>query len=284
MHGRLAAPAAVAECLDLDRLREFESGGVIVPDAKGSQEQLAGLREYIRESVEHADKILGEQFWAGRDVLELVHSRAWVVEQLLLLAWGRLVPFTEEVGLVAVGGYGRGELHPGSDIDLLILLGDKIGEDLPRQEIESLVQLLWDAGFYLGHSVRTVSQCVEEARKDIVTSTTLMESRLLAGSMDLLNEMLEATSSRAVWPAAEFFEAKYDEQKQRHARYHETAYNLEPNIKEGPGGLRDIQTISWVTRRHFGADHLHGLVTNRFLTDSEYHDLVGGKRFLWRVR
>jgi [protein-PII] uridylyltransferase len=284
MHGRLAAPAASAECLDLERLRELESRGVIALGSKAAQEQLAELREFIRESVERADAILGEQFWSGRDILELVHSRAWVVEQLLLLAWRRIVPFTEEAGLVAVGGYGRGELHPGSDVDLLILLGDGIGDKLPREEIESLVQLLWDAGFYLGHSVRTVSQCAEEAAKDIVTVTTLMESRLLVGSMDLLTKMLEATSSRAIWPGPEFFEAKYEEQKQRHARYHETAYNLEPNIKEGPGGLRDIQTISWVTRRHFGTDHLHGLVTNRFLTDSEYHDLVGGKRFLWRVR
>ena len=284
MHGRLAAPAACADCLDLDRIRELEAEGVIQLDDAQSSQQLAELRDFIRDAVEKADAELAKHFWAGRDVLELVHSRAWVVEQLLLLAWRRLVPFTEEIGLVAVGGYGRGELHPGSDVDLLILLGDEIGGDLPREEIESFVQMLWDAGFYLGHSVRTVSQCVEEAEKDIVTTTSLMESRLLAGSMVLFNRMLEATSSRSIWPAAEFFEAKYAEQKQRHERYHETAYNLEPNIKEGPGGLRDIQTISWVTRRHFGADHLHGLVTNRFLTDSEYHDLVGGKRFLWRVR
>ena len=284
MHGRLAAPAASADCLDLEQIGKLEAEGLIDLDSEDAAGQLADLRDFLRNAMEKADAHLAEQFWDGRDVLELVHSRAWAVEQLLLLAWRKLVPFMEDVGLVAVGGYGRGELHPGSDVDLLILLGDDIGDHLPRKEIESFVQLLWDAGFYLGHSVRTVAQCAEESLKDIVTTTALMESRLLAGSMGLLDRMLEVNSPTRIWPAPEFFRAKYAEQKARHERFHETAYNLEPNIKEGPGGLRDIQTISWVTRRHFRSSHLHGLVTNEFLTDSEYHDLVGGKRFLWRVR
>ena len=194
------------------------------------------------------------------------------------------MPYLEGFGLVAVGGYGRGELHPHSDVDLLILLDDDIGDQLPREEIEAFVQLLWDAGFYLGHAVRTVAECAESCIGDVVTTTTLMETRLLAGEMTLLNQMIGATSADHIWPGDEFFHAKYDEQKERHERYHETAYNLEPNIKEGPGGLRDIQMISWVTLRHFGSDTLHGLVTHEFLTDSEHRDLVGGKRFLWRVR
>ena len=273
MHGRLAAPAASADCLDLEQIGKLEAEGLIDLDSEDAAGQLADLRDFLRNAMEKADAHLAEQFWDGRDVLELVHSRAWAVEQLLLLAWRKLVPFMEDVGLVAVGGYGRGELHPGSDVDLLILLGDDIGDHLPRKEIESFVQLLWDAGFYLGHSVRTVAQCAEESLKDIVTTTALMESRLLAGSMGLLDRMLEVNSPTRIWPAPEFFRAKYAEQKARHERFHETAYNLEPNIKEGPGGLRDIQTISWVTRRHFRSSHLHGLVTNEFLTDSEYHDL-----------
>jgi [protein-PII] uridylyltransferase len=138
-------------------------------------------------------------------------------------------------------------------VDLLILLGDDIGKDLPGSEIEAFVQLLWDAGFYLGHSVRTVSECAEDALQDVVTTTTFMESRLLAGSRPLLLEMLGGISTDRMWGGKEFFEAKFEEQKQRHARFHETAYNLEPNIKEGPGGLRDIQMISWVARRHLGA-------------------------------
>ena len=284
MHGRLAAPSAAADCLDLAQIKNQQAQGLIALEGAKATDELASLRDFLRQAADRADAVLAERFWAGQDVLDIVHARAWAIEQLLLLAWRRLVPFTEHIGLVAVGGYGRGELHPGSDVDLLILLDDAIGDRMPRQEIEAFVQLLWDAGFYLGHSVRTVAQCVEEAEKDIVTTTALMESRLLTGEKSLLDRMLEATSKESIWPAPAFFKAKYAEQRERHARYHDTAYNLEPNIKEGPGGLRDIQTISWVTRRHFDADHLHGLVTHEFLTDSEYHDLVGGKRFLWRVR
>jgi [protein-PII] uridylyltransferase len=216
--------------------------------------------------------------------VQLVHARAWFVEQLLLLAWKKLVPFLDGVSLVAVGGYGRGELHPFSDIDLLILLADDLGDGLPKAEIEAFVQLLWDAGFYLGHSVRTVAECAEDAAADVVTTTTFMESRLLAGSRELLEAMLEATSPEQIWPSNAFFEAKFEEQQQRHARFHETAYNLEPNIKEGPGGLRDIQMISWVTRRHFGARTLHGLVEHEFINEREHRDLVGGQRSLWRIR
>ena len=284
MHGRLAAPPAAAGCLDTDAIAAHQARGLIALADDTQGEEIAALRDFLRGNVEAADGLLAERFWSGRDVLDLVHARAWVVEQLLLLAWRRLVPFLDGVALVAVGGFGRGELHPASDVDLMILLDDDIGDELPRREIETFVQMLWDAGFYLGHSVRTVNQCRDESLKDIVTTTTLMESRLLVGARDLYEQMLEVTAPPGVWPAAEFFEAKYAEQKARHERYHETAYNLEPNIKEGPGGLRDIQTISWVARRHFDADHLHGLVTHEFLTDSEYHDLVGGKRFLWRVR
>ncbi|MBT8057214.1 MAG: [protein-PII] uridylyltransferase [Xanthomonadales bacterium] len=284
MHGRLAAPTVAADCLDLGQIGEQEALGLIALDGAKAANELSSLKDFLRQAADGANEVLAERFWAGQDVLDIVHARAWAMEQLLLLAWRRLVPFMDDIGLVAVGGFGRGELHPGSDVDLLILLDDAIGDRMPRQEIEAFVQLLWDAGFYLGHSVRTVTQCAEEAEKDIVTTTALMESRLLAGEISLLDRMLAITSKEEIWPAPAFFEAKSAEQTQRHERYHGTAYNLEPNIKEGPGGLRDIQTISWVTRRHFEADHLHGLVTHEFLTDSEYHDLVGGKRFLWRVR
>jgi [protein-PII] uridylyltransferase len=284
MHGRLAALPATRDCLDLTRIEALENAGVIELDSKGASRQVSDLRDYLRASMEHADSLLAERFWAGEDVVQLVHSRAWVLEQLLLLAWRKLVPVTDGIALVAVGGFGRGELHPGSDVDLLILLDDELDTASLKNEIEQFVQLLWDAGFYLGHSVRTVSECAEDAADDVVTATTFMESRLLAGSLELLNKMLSATSPGHMWNAGDFFEAKYEEQKQRHERYHETAYNLEPNIKEGPGGLRDIQMISWVARRHLGAENLHGLVENGYISESEHRDLVGGQHFLWRVR
>jgi [protein-PII] uridylyltransferase len=284
MHGRLAALPATKGCLDLKQILALKDSGVIGLAASDSTEQTADLRDFLRSSMEKADARLADQFWDGADVVQLVHSRAWVVEQLLLLAWKKLVPFTENTSLVAVGGYGRGELHPNSDIDLLILLGGDAEKALIKDEIEAFVQLLWDAGFYLGHSVRTVTECAEDAASDVVTATTFMEARLLAGSRDLLNDMLAVTAPGRMWNSKEFFEAKFEEQKHRHQRYHETAYRLEPNIKEGPGGLRDIQMISWVARRHLGAGTLHGLVEYDYLSETEHRDLVGGQHFLWRVR
>ena len=284
MHGRLAALPATKGCLDLEQIKALETSGVIDLGETDSAEHIANLRNFLRSSMEKADSRLAEQFWGGADVVELVHSRAWVIEQLLLLAWKKLVPFTEHVSMVAVGGYGRGELHPGSDIDLMILLGNEIKKTQVKNEVEAFIQLLWDAGFYLGHSVRTVSECAEDAAGDVVTTTSFMESRLVAGSMDLLDEMLAETAPGRIWDAKEFFEAKFEEQKQRHERFHDTAYNLEPNIKEGPGGLRDIQMISWVARRHLGAQTLHGLVEHDYISETEHRDLVGGKHLLWRVR
>jgi [protein-PII] uridylyltransferase len=285
MLGRLAAPPESRGCLDLAAIEKLETrDGAIDLDGSDAAERIAALRDFLRVAALKADERLAEQFWAGEDVVQLVHARAWFVEQLLLLAWKKLVPFLEGVSLVAVGGYGRGELHPSSDIDLLILLADDLGDDLPKPEIEAFVQLLWDAGFYLGHSVRTVAECAEDAAADVVTTTTFMESRLLAGSRELLDAMLEATSPERIWPSKAFFTAKFEEQQQRHARFHDTAYNLEPNIKEGPGGLRDIQMISWVTRRHFGSRTLHGLVEHEFINAREHRDLVGGQRSLWRIR
>jgi [protein-PII] uridylyltransferase len=256
MLGRLAAPPVSRGCLDLAEIEELQSAESLIDLGQAdSAQRLAELRDYLRKSAQHADAVLAEQFWAGEDVVQLVHARAWFVEQLLLLAWKKLVPFVDDVSLVAVGGYGRGELHPHSDIDLLILLGDEVGAERLTAEIEAFVQLLWDAGFYLGHSVRSASECAEDAAADVVTTTTFMESRLLAGSRELLSGMLEAVSPEHIWPSKAF-----------------------------PGGLRDIQMISWVTRRHFGARTLHGLVENGVITEREHDDLVGGQRLLWRVR
>ena len=285
MHGRLAAPPASRGCLDLAAIESFSHDLQLIDlEAADAREKTAALRDCARDALRQADERLAEKFWAGDDVVQLVHARAWVVEQLLLLAWKGLVPPSDEISLVAVGGFGRGELHPYSDVDLLILLDDNIGDSIPRSEIESFVQLLWDAGFYLGHSVRTARECGEASAEEVVTVTTLMESRLLAGTRSLLDQMRKAISTDSVWPAGDFFEAKFEEQNQRHSRYHETAYNLEPNIKDGPGGLRDIQMISWVAKRHIGSHTLHGLVENGFISESEHRDLVGGQRFLWRVR
>ena len=273
LRGPVPKPAAAEGCLDPDFLNQ-QSG-----------EQTTGqLIRILKHALVEADECLEQKFHSFEDVNQLVKARAWVADQLILFAWHKLIPAGESVSLVAVGGFGRGELHPHSDIDLLILLAESPPADELRLAIEAFVTLLWDAGFYLGHSVRTVEACVSEAKKEIATATSLMESRLLSGSKEMMLAMLDATAADQVWSAAEFFDAKFEEQVQRHQQYHDTGYNLEPNIKEGPGGLRDIQMIGWVAKRHFNTQSLHTLVERGFLTESELQDLKDGRTFLWEIR
>ena len=274
LRGPLKRPLAAKDCLDLEALAA----------RSGRQQTHLQLIKTLKNALGEADARLARKFEAKDDVNQLVKARAWVVDRLILHAWDALIPASENVSLVAVGGFGRGELHPHSDVDLLILLEvSPPGEEL-RAAIEAFVTLLWDAGFYLGHSVRTVEACISEAKKEIATATSLMESRILSGSTEMQAQMLDATSANHVWSAAEFFDAKYEEQLSRHQQYHGTAYNLEPNIKESPGGLRDIQMIGWVAKRHFGTQSLHTLVERGFLTESELQDLKDGRTFLWEIR
>jgi len=273
LRGLLSKPATAEGCLDPEEL-----------SGDGGEQSLNQLIQLLKTALTKADKCLAEKFHSDEDVNQLVKARAWVVDQLILHAWQNLIPNGENISLLAVGGFGRGELHPHSDVDLLILLAASPPGETLRTAIEAFVTLLWDAGFYLGHSVRTVDACVSEAKKDIATATSLMESRLLCGETKMMAEMLDATSAEKVWSAAEFFDAKFEEQLRRHEQYHGTAYNLEPNIKEGPGGLRDIQMIGWVAKRHFNTQSLHTLVERGFLTESELQDLKDGRTFLWKIR
>src|SRR5690606_31588288 len=157
--------------------------------------------------------------------------------------------------LVAVGGYGRGELLPHSDIDILLLhSGDAL--ELHRKALEHLTAFGWDIGLEIGQSARTVDDCVAEAAKDITVITNLLEARLLTGDNARYRQMQHAVPPDKVWPVPAFFEAKKAEQAARYRKYDDTGYKLEPNVKESPGGLRDIHTIGWVTKRHFGAQTL----------------------------
>jgi [protein-PII] uridylyltransferase len=238
--------------------------------------------EAYREALASARRSLAGRFRNHVAASDLVRQSAAFIDALLAKAWSAHdLPVDEGLALVAVGGYGRGELHPGSDVDLLILVEQ--GRDL-RSRIQAFITFLWDIGLEVGQSVRSVKECVRESKKDITVATNLMEARLIVGSAGLFERMRKATSADKLWPSRKFFEAKWTEQRTRHYKFHDTAYNLEPNVKEGPGGLRDIQMIGWVAKRHFGADTLHELVTHEFLTESEYQSLTEGQGFLWQVR
>jgi [protein-PII] uridylyltransferase len=229
----------------------------------------------------HAE--LERRFLADEPIEELVHARAALVDAVLRAAWERSCSNHPSWALVAVGGYGRGELHPCSDIDILLLMPQP-PDAAAGVAVGQLLTQLWDIGLEVGHSVRTVEQCREECIGDVSVMTTLLEARLLAGNPAQFAAMRAALAPEHIWPVKEFFEAKLREQSARHLKAHDTAYNLEPNVKTGPGGLRDIQTIAWVAKRHFDADSLDGLATHGFLTAAELRRLRQSQAFLWKVR
>ncbi len=237
-----------------------------------------------RRALEAASDNIRERFLAGESVVALVHLRAAVIDELLIHLWRQHAGgCAQQAALVAVGGYGRGELHPYSDVDIMLLLPEQLPEG-GEEELSAFVTTLWDAGLEIGHSVRTVAQCAEEARSDLTVATTLMEARLLDGPPDLYTAMQAEIGPDRLWPPTEFFAEKRKEQIARHHRYHDTAYNLEPNVKGSPGGLRDIQMIAWVAKRHFGVATLDELVAHNFLTPGQVRLLNEGQAFLWRIR
>lgn len=238
----------------------------------------------FRDTIKQADAALEQRFLGGEPVISLVAHRAQFFDELLTHAWHYSVgEAADEIALVAVGGYGRGELHPHSDIDIMLLAE---ADSLERQgaSLEKFLMFLWDLGLEIGHSVRTVEDCIEQGRADITVATNIMEARLLSGPRSLFERMREQTDKNHIWPSQDFFRAKWEEQIARHHKFNDTAFNLEPNIKEGPGGLRDIQMIGWVAKRHFDAETLGDLVSHGFLTADEYLSLTEGQSFLWKVR
>ena len=238
----------------------------------------------LKQAVQSINDGLKQHYYNGGSVESVVLGRAHLVDRLLTMIFENLFADNEQaLSLVAVGGYGRGELHPKSDIDLMILL-DVAEDDQTRERLEAFLTLLWDIKLEIGHSVRTVDECVDEATRDITVTTNIMEARLLAGDESLYHAMKERTGPDHIWNSRDFFQAKTEEQVQRNGKFNDTAYNLEPNIKESRGGLRDIQMVGWVAKRHFNANSLHDLVEHDFLLDDELESLLAGQRLLWQIR
>ena len=244
----------------------------------------------FKQALADCDALLAKRFYADGDIVGLVHDRVHFMDKLLGLAWQRFEWHENlsswrkhRVSLVAVGGYGRGELHPHSDIDLLILL-ERDNYEQHASNIQSFLTLLWDIGLEVGHSVRSIKECRNQAAKDVTVVTALMEARSLVGDKQLTELMLQQISEKKIWPSKKFYSAKLNEQEERHRKSEHTEYSLEPNVKTSPGGLRDIHTVMWIARREFGAVTFADLVERKFLTQAESEILTRGRRLLWKIR
>ncbi|GLS27989.1 [protein-PII] uridylyltransferase [Marinibactrum halimedae] len=236
----------------------------------------------FKDAIAAANTHFDIRFRENDDIRALVCDRATFIDCLLHYAWHQFT-WDTDAALLAVGGYGRGELHPYSDIDILVLFERDNIQDY-SDNVESFLMLLWDIGLDIGHSVRTLHECAELAAGDITIATNMMECRTVVGAPHLSGLLRQETGPGKIWPAADFFEAKLEEQQSRHRKNNNTEYNLEPNVKSAPGGLRDIQTISWVAKRYFGVRTLSQLEGKGFFTEREYAILKSGEEFLWKVR
>jgi len=225
-----------------------------------------------------------EQFKDKQHINDIVALRAQYVDELLSRLWD-LTGLNEsfDLSLLAVGGYGRGELHPKSDIDLLILSDHGFSKE-SGEKISQLITLLWDLKLDVGHSVRTIKDCLEQGKTDITIATSMIESRLLAGNQKTFEKLQNVINGEGFWPSNEFFTVKKEEQFSRHKNCRGDGYNLEPDIKNGCGGLRDIQTIAWVSKRHFDAHSLLELTSYGYITQAEYHEISACQSQLWSIR
>lgn len=219
----------------------------------------------LRNEIKTNQIGLQQRYEETGDACDLLRQRCEQVDLVLQKLWTQL-DFPTSLTLAAVGGYGRGELYPASDIDLLILLPREANASL-KEKLELLVGHFWDIGLKIGHSVRTIQECLDEAANDITVQTSLLEARLLIGHQKLFSTFVKRL--RGNLDPLVFFEAKRLEQQERHLKFNETPYSVEPNCKESPGGLRDIQVVFWIAQAADYGSSWADLEANGYLTHEE---------------
>ncbi|MGB5081621.1 MAG: [protein-PII] uridylyltransferase [Burkholderiales bacterium] len=234
----------------------------------------------LKEGVKTGRDALRLRFRDRADGAVVLRGHCRLVDRVLKDAWSRL-QLPASAALLAVGGYGRGELYPHSDVDVLVLLEEPPAADLAAK-IEELVGRLWDTGIELAHSVRTIAECVEVAVKDVTVMTSLLEARLLTGSRGLFARFESARGDCLETTA--FFKAKRLEQEQRHTKFQDSPYSLEPNLKEAPGGLRDLHVIHWISRACGFGNSWPELARRGFITEGEARQGHRHQRLLQNLR
>jgi [protein-PII] uridylyltransferase len=224
----------------------------------------------LRGEVAAGRQALRESYLRRPNPRALLAQHSQLIDRTVRKVWNEIAT-VHDAALVATGGYGRGELYPSSDIDLLVLLA-KDPTEAERETLERLIGRFWDIGLEIGHSVRTVEGCIEAAASDITVRTTLLEARFLAGSRRLYRKLTSEVQSAL--DAAAFFKAKKLEQEQRHAKHQDSPYSLEPNLKEAPGGLRDLQVIQWIARASGMGKRWSDLVAPGLIERAEARELA----------
>ncbi|MBS0200254.1 MAG: [protein-PII] uridylyltransferase, partial [Proteobacteria bacterium] len=243
----------------------------------------AAWAQSARERVQALDARLAARFDRGDDASTLTAARSAGIDALVREAWARCIPDSIDAALFAVGGYGRSSLYPQSDVDLLVLTEQAARTEV-AEAISRCIALLWDARIPVSHSVRSLDEAMAAARDDITALTAMMDARLLVGPDTAMAALVDAIAPERSWSPVQYFEGKREELRARHARFDDTADNLEPNIKEGPGGLRDLQTLGWMAMRVLGAPGLDALESLGQLGHGERETLEHCAQVLQRLR
>jgi len=237
-----------------------------------------------RSTLEQGKNLLWQYYISGTYPELLTKKLATLTDAVLSHAWRYAMGcHASQATLVAVGGYGRMELYPGSDVDILILMPESPCAEL-TERVTRFIALPWDIGLAAAHSVRTIDQCLEEGKKDLTIGTALLESRLITGEAELFQVLQRQVFCDNFWNPRQFFQAKIQERKNRHRHFDNTPYRLEPNIKESPGGLRDIHTMLWILMSLFKTSSLTELAAKGLLNQSEITDLIKSWRWLAKLR
>ncbi len=237
-------------------------------------------KEIVRKFNEHLTK----QFYYGTDILTLTNRRCLFIDLLLKRLYNQFhLEEYPDLAIVAVGGYGREELHPFTDIDLLVLSENQLCDECAAK-ISEYITLLWDFKLDVGHAVRTIDDCIVKGSEDLTIATNFLDARLVQGSEETFEKFRIRLKSRDFWPVKDFYLAKVKEQEDRHNIYRDTMYSLEPDIKQIPGGLRDIHTIFWIAKKYLGIQEFEDLIKLGYLTKNEFMELEECEYFLWKVR
>lgn len=239
---------------------------------------------HLKLSINQFKDELCEEFKQKANISTLTHKLVHFIDEVLLqLFHENHLHQGNKFCLLALGSYGRRELQLNSDIDLLLLHPEDISKS-QLQHAQAFIQDCWDVGLEVSHQITTVSACAELAASDLSVISSILDTHLICGCNALMEELIYQTHPLHMWPSHDYFFAKRQEQLQRYAKYGETAYNLEPNVKNGPGGLRDLQILLSIGKRHFGIKKLADGINCGFITDKEYEELIACQHFLWRVR
>ncbi len=261
--------------------------------AETAEPPRAQVVEVLRQALQHGRDVVRRRFEADGNGTETVRGLSFLMDQLIRVLYdfvgNHVYPLAnptsgEHMTVAAVGGYGRGELAPHSDIDLLFLLPYK-STPHTEQVVEYMLYALWDLGIKVGQATRSVEETLRQATADLTIRTAVLEARYIWGDQKLFGDLRRRFESEIIKrTAAEFVQAKLAERAQRHQRMGDSRYVVEPNVKEGKGGLRDLQTLFWIAKYIYRVDNVEKLVEQGVLSGKEAHRFERAQNFLWTVR